>query len=84
MWARLKLKYQLGEYITINIPTSNKFSPFQTMQVYSSTNTTFSLENKYLKNKLALNSVPFKVRGKYQLQIKILTKPNPQSQGIRK
>ena len=32
-------EYQLDENIAINIPTSNKFSPFQTMQDYSSTNT---------------------------------------------
>ena len=34
------------------IPTSNKFSPFQTMQDYNTTNTTLPLENR-----LALNSI---------------------------
>ena len=45
---------QSDEDISINIPTTNKFSPFQTMQDYSSTNTSLPLENR-----LPLNSVPF-------------------------
>ena len=51
-------EYQSDEDITINIPTSNKFSPFQTMQDYSSTNTTLSLENR-----LPSNSVPITCQG---------------------
>ena len=51
-------EYQLDENITINIPTSNKFSPFQTMQDCSSTNTALPLENR-----LPLNSVPISCQG---------------------
>ena len=49
---------QLDEDIAINTPTRNKFSPFQAMQDYSSTNTTLLLENKLL-----LNSVPISCQG---------------------
>ena len=51
-------EYQLDENITFNIPTSNKFSPFQTMQDCSSTNTALPLENR-----LPLNSVPISYQG---------------------
>ena len=50
---------QPDEDITINIPTSNKFGPFQTTQDYSTTNTTLPLENR-----LSLNSILITCQGK--------------------